>query len=158
LWALKENGLRYFVFPLKNTRHLLATYSDPIWVEPGLWAIPVFAETYGKSWEAIQRQLDLTLQRMPKRGHLTLLGHPFFDGSNVRLPILEKTVEYLKSAGFQGISLSQTIANPPTTSKKTLRLRPFGASGPKGVAERISNKWFCSRYSSFTTKPKVECK
>ncbi len=158
LSALRQSGFSYFVFPLKNNRRVLAAYTDPVWVEPGLWAVPVFAETYGKTWPKIKKQIDVTLGRMPQKGHLTLLGHPFFDGSKIRMPVLETTLQYLKQQGLTGVPVREALGQPPKTGGGRLTLRSFGASGARGIAERIQNSLFCLRYGAAKTKPRVACK
>ncbi len=173
--ALVRNGIEYFTFPLKNTRPLLADYSPPMWSAPGLFAMPVFAETYGKPFEAIERQISLTLAKAPMEGaHITALTHPFFDGSLSRIGLLEKTIDLLRQNGLEGVCVKDALPQAPAkpngpagkgatpsrlgsegagTSPKgrglnggPIKFRPYGSSGWKGAIERIYNGHSAKRY------------
>lgn len=141
--VLKSQGVRYFVFPMKNNRDVWAAYCPPLWVEPGLWAVPVFAETYGKPWEKIRRELDRTVGMAEKSGlekHVSVLGHPFFDGSRSRVPVLERVIDHLQANGLQGVPVAESLPSEPVRiGPASLSLKPYGTAGWKGAVERLKN-------------------
>lgn len=111
--ALAESGIRYFVHPAKNTHAVFAARSDPLLVGAGgyVWMVPVAAETYGKPWSMVKRQLDFSLGSGSK--HITVLMHPFADGRPSRLRTVEKVINYLAGHGFTPARLCDVVASAP---------------------------------------------
>lgn len=107
---LASIGIRYFVHPLKNTHAMFASRSDPLLVDSGsgyMWMVPIAVETYGKSWEQIKRQADITLKKGSE--HITILLHPFADGKASRLDLLERLVNYLLEKGLNPARLCDIV-------------------------------------------------
>lgn len=107
LKALKENGIKYFVYPLKNTIKFLSVYCDPFKIK-GMILVPIFAETYNKNWWKIKQQIDNTLN-FKENKHIQILMHPFYDGVRKNIQNVEKVIKYSLNRGYKPITLKELI-------------------------------------------------
>ncbi|MFH1294585.1 MAG: polysaccharide deacetylase family protein [Candidatus Aenigmatarchaeota archaeon] len=109
--ALAHCGIKYFVHPVKNTQPMFSVSSGPVLINTRhgpIWMVPVSVETYGKRWESVKKQIDLTIKTGSK--NITVLLHPFADGSSERLIQLEKMIHYLSNAGYRPARTSDVIS------------------------------------------------
>jgi peptidoglycan/xylan/chitin deacetylase (PgdA/CDA1 family) len=121
--AVLKNNLKYFVFNVKNTKRFLSVYSDPLLIyfnKKNVWMVPVFAETYEKNWPEIKNQIDNTLRVAGKECHLTILMHPFYDGSKDNIRKLEKMIEYLHEKDMIPVRLDEKIKSMKTYNPEKL--------------------------------------
>lgn len=102
VYALIENRIKYFVFPLINHYRLLCypkLPTNPFLVssENGeIWMIPISVETYGKPWFSIKNMIDSAFRESLKSNrHITILCHPFRDGNLQHIKVTEKLLRYL---------------------------------------------------------------
>jgi len=121
--AVLKNNLKYFVFNVKNTKRFLSVYSDPLLLyfnKKSVWMVPVFVETYEKTWPEIKNQIDNTLRVASKECHLTILMHPFYDGSRDNIKKLEKMIEYLYEKNMTPVRLDEKVKSMKTYKPEKL--------------------------------------
>jgi len=113
--ALIGLGVRYFVYfdtnyyrlisyPKRSTRPTLIQHDGG-----EIWAFPVSVETYGLPWFSIKNMLDTAIMQSQRCGfpHVSVLGHPFRDGSIVNLDTTERLVVRLFEKGMRPITFAQ---------------------------------------------------
>lgn len=106
LEAISKLGIKYFIYPLKNTIRFLSIPPRIRLMKEKIWMVPLNVETYNKSWKDIRKQIDNSLNRDV---HMTILMHPFFDGSMKRLNIVTKILEYLRKKKIQPVRLDHIV-------------------------------------------------
>jgi len=102
IYALIENGINYFVFPLINYYRFfcypkLPTNPFLVSSENGdIWMVPICVETYGSPWFSIENMIDSAFRESLKSNkHITILCHPFRDGNEQHIAVTEKLLRYL---------------------------------------------------------------
>jgi len=153
--ALARTGLTYFVLFRKHlfyrTRIIPAsTRSRPFRTPSGdLTLVPVSVETYGLDAPAIKPMIDSAWRtaRQEKTNHISVLMHPFKDGSIGRLPITRWVVEYLtRGLRLRSIPLSelpQPAQAPPDSVEVLYRWDGFPSGRhDRTVANGRSASWW----------------
>lgn len=125
--ALMSLGIRYVTtFALHHYRPFayrqIGTQPLPI-VNPasgqGLWLVPVPVETYSLPWFGTRLLIDSALDKARQetgREHVTVLMHPFRDGSNLHLPHLEALLRYLVEVRqLRPVTLAEHVSGPAPT-------------------------------------------
>lgn len=128
--ALIRLDMSYFVFFDTNYYRLISYPKRPTapvrvrCASGEIWAIPISVETYGLPWFAIRNMLDTALVTSRRCGfpHVSVLMHPFRDGSTSNLKVTEAIIRYLVGKGLEPIALAELVQ----------RLDPMAAhtSGP----------------------------
>jgi peptidoglycan/xylan/chitin deacetylase (PgdA/CDA1 family) len=113
--AFIECSIRYFVY-METNFYRLTSYPKrrtcpTIVHRPGgrILAIPVSVETYGLPWFSIRNMLDTALLQSARMAfpHITVLCHPFRDGSVNNIGTTERLTVYLLGKGLRPLTLSQ---------------------------------------------------
>jgi peptidoglycan/xylan/chitin deacetylase (PgdA/CDA1 family) len=116
--AFVDAGLRYFVVLVHHYYRPFAyrrLSTQPLHmrtVEGSICLVPVPVETYALPWFATRLLIDSALVRSQKDGvqHVSVLMHPFRDGSQRHLPQLEAMLRYLKQTRhLKPITLEEMI-------------------------------------------------
>ena len=101
-YALVDNKIKYFVFPLINYYRFfcypkLPTNPFLVSAENGvIRMIPISVETYGSPWFSIRNMIDSAFRESLKSNkHITILCHPFRDGNLQHIEVTEKLLKYL---------------------------------------------------------------
>ena len=81
-----------------------------------VWMIPVAVETYGRPWYVIRGMLDFAVSEVLKTNikHITILLHPFRDGTLRHIATLEKLILYLLRKGLSPKLLRDKVNELPT--------------------------------------------
>lgn len=143
--AMAENGLDYFAFSLKNNNKKLSVYTEPILFEGNngltITGIPVFAETYNRNVESTIRAIENTYS-FKQTKHVTVLLHPFRDGSLERIKELEELIKYFQNKNATALTLKHVKkTNTKTNKTKVAHLR-FASKGVFNyVIDRLYNNW-----------------
>jgi peptidoglycan/xylan/chitin deacetylase (PgdA/CDA1 family) len=127
--ALVESGVRYCVaFALHHYRPFayrqVSMQPAPI-VTPagGIWLVPVPVETYDWPWFGTRLAIDSALNRSSKESgkpHVSVLMHPFRDGTKRHLRQLERMLDYLtQTRQLKPLTLEQLIAEPAPSRAST---------------------------------------
>jgi hypothetical protein len=117
--ALIRAGIRYFVYfdtnyyrlisyPKRPTKPTLVTCDDG-----RIWAIPIPVQTYGLPWFSIRNMLDTAIMQSRRCGfeHVSVLMHPFRDGSLQNIGTVERIVHRLLGHGLRPATLADLEAN-----------------------------------------------
>lgn len=139
LQVLESAGIEYFVYPLKNTSLFWSCRSDPMLMESenGMKMIPVGVETYGKTWNAVKKQMDLSMDRGSQ--HITLLLHPFEDGSTRGIRRMKDIIGYLRAHGYEPTRLDHLVKSlPPAKNRTPVDVNLFGGGFPGKIGVGIS--------------------
>jgi peptidoglycan/xylan/chitin deacetylase (PgdA/CDA1 family) len=101
IYALIENGINYFVFPLINYYRFFCypkLPTNPFLVSDNgeIWMVPICVETYGSPWFSIKNMINSAFRESLKSNkHITILCHPFRDGNMQHIAVTEKLLKYL---------------------------------------------------------------
>ncbi len=161
--AIAGNGLKYFVFPLKNTRKFYSVYSPPLAVgadSGNVALVPIQAETYGKTWLQVKAQINNTLyaagraERFGRDGsdsvHLTVLLHPFHDGALENLTRLRLLLDYFDENGFQPRRIDEVVQSANASANAGAKQKTGGLisfrvspvkSRPAALVQRLQNNF-----------------
>lgn len=117
LKALVTNRIRYLVHPMMNY-HRFISYpkisTRPALLEVSgrqIWMLPISAETYGLPWLCIKNMLDSAISLGARTGfpHVSVLCHPFRDGSLSHIEATENMLRYLLSVGLAPVTLAELV-------------------------------------------------
>lgn len=126
--ALASAGLRYCVaFSQHHYRPFAYRRPSPeplpiVTEEGGIWLVPIPVETYSLPWFATRRLIDSTLLRSRADGpaHVSILMHPFRDGSKRHIPQLEAMLRYLiQVRRLEPVTLNQRVVAPAPAEATT---------------------------------------
>jgi peptidoglycan/xylan/chitin deacetylase (PgdA/CDA1 family) len=119
---LADLGMRYCTaFALHHYKPFayrqVNTQPIPIITEKGgIWMVPVPAETYDWPFFGTRLAVDSALVRAKKEGpnpHVSILMHPFRDGTKAHLKHLEAMLEYLtQKRQLKAVTLEEYITDP----------------------------------------------
>jgi peptidoglycan/xylan/chitin deacetylase (PgdA/CDA1 family) len=113
--AMCACGLSHFVYP-RILYYRFFGYPKlsifPVRIENSrgaIWALPIAVETYAYPWFSIRNMIDTALSsaRETGVGHVTILCHPFRDGSIEHLATTGKMLGYLIARGLTSVSLDE---------------------------------------------------
>jgi len=136
LSCLPKCGIRYFVQDLIHDYIPFRFLTFPTRVtlmaagEGKISRVPISVETYGRPWRLVKGMLDSALQEAKREGtnHVSILMHPFRDGSRRHIGSLEKMLKYLSGRRMRGISLKDWALDPvrggfltPASERKNIR-------------------------------------
>lgn len=142
--AMCENGLEYFAFSLKNTNKKLSMYTDSVLFESSngltIKGIPVFAETYNRDVASTIKAIENTYS-FKQAKHVTILLHPFRDGSVERVKELEELIKYFESKNATPIKLSQVKSSEKLSKVKISKLKFVSKGVFNYVIDRLYNNW-----------------
>lgn len=143
--AMCENGLEYFAFSLKNNNKKLSVYSEPILFEGNngkvITGIPVFAETYNRQVTSTIKAIEKTYS-FKQAKHVTVLLHPFRDGSLDKVKELEELIKYFQSKNATALTLKHVKrTNTKTNTVKRARLKFTSRGVFNYVIDRLYNNW-----------------
>lgn len=137
-----EHYYRPFAYRRPSTQPL------PIWTaHGGIWLVPIPVETYSLPWFATRLLIDSALIRSQEEGakHVSVLMHPFRDGSRRHLGQLEAMLHYvLRVRHLKPITLKEWISAPlPTQASAQIvtSVERINASHPEGARRGL---WTCS--------------
>jgi len=143
--ALAEQGLRYFVVFAHHYYRPFAYRRPsamplPLTTAAGmLWLVPVPVQTYSLPWWGTRLLIDSALCESAQRGtpHVTVLMHPFRDGSQRHLPQLDALLRYLtEQRQLAACRLCDWVPPMPscdTTCHIYVDIDRINASYPEGI-------------------------
>ncbi len=144
--AMATAGLSYHVQFMENLYRPFSYRPMPTaplrtWTRAGsLWTVPITTETYNRPREVVTSMLRDAARRGTKRprSHLTVLMHPFRDGSRRHIDIIGHVVEQLRALGFAPRTLRDAVRSQPAREPTCFVLDHLGAATP---AEGTSTFW-----------------
>lgn len=122
--AMAGSGLHYFVVFDEHTYHPFryrrVSLRPMLMSAPQsgktLWMVPVAVETNNRPWPIVKNMLDAALATAQAEAwpHLTLLLHPFRDGSLAHLHDLERILDYLCTGqGYRACPIREMVQHLP---------------------------------------------
>ncbi len=110
LKSFRKNKVRYFLYPHINKRKIMSIPCRNLNIKnKDMILLPVCVETYGKSLELIKDEIRFTeMKNKTKSNNITVLMHPFSDGSKSRIENTEKVIKFL-SKGRCSQTISETL-------------------------------------------------
>ncbi|MBI5931811.1 MAG: polysaccharide deacetylase family protein [Chloroflexi bacterium] len=138
--VLVDLGMRYCTaFALHHYKPLayrqVNTQPIPIITDNGgIWMVPVPTETYNWPWFGTRLAIDSALMRSKQetgQPHVSVLMHPFRDGTKNHLKQLEAMLEYLtQKRQLKPVTLEQHVTQPaPTTASKRIYMNYLRVDG-----------------------------
>lgn len=117
--AFIRSAIRYFVYFDTNYYRLISYPKRPtrptlIQHEEGrIWAIPISVQTYGLPWFSIRNMLNTAIEQGRESGfeHISVLMHPFRDGSLQNIDVTRRIIDHLLARGLQPVTLSDVEAD-----------------------------------------------
>lgn len=125
--AFIDNGIKYLVYPFINRYYYfsypkLSTLPSLINSSNGnIWALPISVETYGSPWFSIKHMLDSAISQSVKceGHHISVLCHPFRDGSLRNIGTTEKLLYHLCiDRGLTSIALKDVVDKLSSTQAR----------------------------------------
>jgi peptidoglycan/xylan/chitin deacetylase (PgdA/CDA1 family) len=118
IYALVNNKIKYFVYPLTNHYHLFSYHKHLI--TPSLlrisenkeiWMIPINVETYSFPFLSIKNMVDSTISQGKKSKffHISILCHDFRDGNLAHIKTTEKLIYYLIQNKLEPVTLKELV-------------------------------------------------
>ena len=117
--AFIRSAIRYFVYFDTNYYRLISYPKRPTQPtlvqhdEGQIWAIPISVQTYGLPWFSIRNMLDTAIEQGRISGfeHISVLMHPFRDGSLQNIDTTKRIIDHLLATGLQPVTLSDLEAD-----------------------------------------------
>ncbi len=147
--ALASAGLRYCVaFSQHHYRPFAyrrpSSQPLPVNTEDGsIWLVPIPVETYSLPWFATRKLIDSALVRSRADGgeHVSVLMHPFRDGSKRHLGQLETMLRYLtQTRRLIPVTLDQHVPEPApdrVTSRIFTSIERIDGSHPEAYSRQL---------------------
>ncbi|NOQ55789.1 MAG: polysaccharide deacetylase family protein [Nanohaloarchaea archaeon] len=95
--CFRENSVKYFLYPHINKRKIISIPCGNLKIKnKDMILVPVCVETYGKTFETIKNEIQFTeMKNKSISNNITILMHPFSDGSKSRIENTEKVIKFL---------------------------------------------------------------
>jgi len=110
LKSFNKNEIRYFLYPYINKRKIISIPCRNLKLKnDNIILIPLCVETYDKTFEQIKDEIRFTESKNKnKSDNITVLMHPFSDGSKSRIKNTEKVIKFI-SKGRCSQTITQTL-------------------------------------------------
>ncbi|NOQ55753.1 MAG: polysaccharide deacetylase family protein [Nanohaloarchaea archaeon] len=110
LKSFKKNEIRYFIYPhINKMKNISIPCRNLKLKNDNIILIPLCIETYDKTFEQIKNEIIFTESKNKnKSDNITVLMHPFSDGSKSRIENTERVIEYI-SKDRCSQTISQTM-------------------------------------------------
>ncbi len=146
--AMVAAGLNYFVVfmqhlytPFSYRRLRVRPYQ--VWTPAGnTWMMPIPVETYDRPWPVIRNMLGSAIdgQHADHWRHISVLMHPFRDGTLRNITDLERLLKYMNRRGYSSVTINSVVEHmipPMVTPSCYLYMGIPDSEMPSGPESRL---------------------